>query len=65
MLENKPLGNRGATENDLEKNEFNLMDDEFEIERHEINQFPKKLNKKIIKNLEGSVHAAPSVKSVS
>ena len=63
MLENKPLGNRGATENDLEKNELKLMVDDFEIERPEINQFPKKLNKKIIKNLESSFLAAPSEKT--
>ena len=57
MLENQQEGNRGATEIDLENPDFNMME-QFEIDKPEIQQFPKKLNKKIIKNLQSC--CAPS-----
>jgi len=64
MLEKQPAGNRGVTEIDLENPDFNMMRDQFEIDRPEIQQFPKKLNKKIIKNLEmcSVVSESPSEK---
>ena len=46
---------------DLENPNFkNIMIEEFEIEKKEIKQYPKKLNKKIIKGLEFAAFPLPS-----
>ena len=59
---------RGVTENDLDlenPNFKNNMMEEFEIEKKEIKQYPKKLNKKIIKGLENAAFPLPSERSGS
>jgi hypothetical protein len=59
---------RGVTENDLDlenQNFKNNMMEEFEIEKKEIKQYPKKLNKKIIKNLENAGFPPASERSGS
>jgi len=61
MLEMQPLGNRNNTRVDLENLDFNMME-QFEIDKPEIQQYPMKLNKKSIMNLENDISELPSGK---